>query len=104
MLLIIAVWIIEKSLVVIAAPAYEPDVWNTFLLYINNNLKQFKVQKKQLFSCLNFFNGGAEEDRTLYLLNANQALSQVSYSPKTIYILINKLINYNYFFIKIKIL
>ena len=25
--------------------------------------------------------GGAEEDRTLYLLNANQALSQVSYSP-----------------------
>ena len=30
-------------------------------------------------------NGGAEEDRTLYLLNANQALSQVSYSPKDEY-------------------
>ncbi len=29
-----------------------------------------------------FTYGGAEEDRTLYLLNANQALSQVSYSPE----------------------
>ena len=26
-------------------------------------------------------NGGSEEDRTLYLLNANQALSQMSYRP-----------------------
>ncbi len=28
------------------------------------------------------FVGGDEEDRTLYLLNAIQALSQVSYAPK----------------------
>ena len=28
-------------------------------------------------------NGGSEEDRTLYLLNANQALSQMSYRPTT---------------------
>ena len=28
-----------------------------------------------------FLNGGDEEDRTLDLLNANQALSQLSYSP-----------------------
>ena len=28
-----------------------------------------------------FLDGGDEEDRTLYLLNAIQALSQVSYAP-----------------------
>ncbi len=30
-------------------------------------------------------NGGADRDRTDYLLNAIQALSQLSYSPVTIY-------------------
>ena len=29
-----------------------------------------------------YYSGGAEEARTLYLLLAKQALSQVSYSPK----------------------
>jgi hypothetical protein len=31
--------------------------------------------------------GGAERDRTADLLVANEALSQLSYSPKTFYIL-----------------
>jgi hypothetical protein len=35
-----------------------------------------------LTKALNLHNGGADEDRTRYLLNANQALSQVSYGPK----------------------
>ena len=40
----------------------------------------FKKKKRTKWFLYNPI-GGAEEDRTLYLLNANQALSQVSYSP-----------------------
>ena len=38
----------------------------------------------QLSSCTSFLSGGDEGDRTLYLLNAIQALSQVSYAPRYI--------------------
>ena len=40
------------------------------------NRHQFPIFKKQKFCC------GADRDRTCDLLNANQALSQLSYSPK----------------------
>ena len=40
------------------------------------NRHQFPIFKKQNLS------GGADRDRTCDLLNANQALSQLSYSPK----------------------
>ena len=39
------------------------------------NRHQFPIFKKQNFCC------GADRDRTCDLLNANQALSQLSYSP-----------------------
>ena len=42
------------------------------------NRHQFPIFKKQNLS------GGADRDRTCDLLNANQALSQLSYSPKII--------------------
>ena len=40
-------------------------------------------KKKHLLLCKYFFLGGDEGDRTPYLLNAIQALSQVSYTPMT---------------------
>ncbi len=44
--------------------------------------KVWKTKKPDTFaSDLSFDDGGAEEARTLYLLLAKQALSQVSYSP-----------------------
>ena len=39
------------------------------------NRHQFPIVKKQNFCC------GADRDRTCDLLNANQVLSQLSYSP-----------------------
>ena len=39
-----------------------------------------KTLKPHSFKVFSIF-GGDEEDRTLYLLNAIQALSQVSYAP-----------------------
>ena len=41
------------------------------------NRHQFPIFKKQKFLC------GADRDRTCDLLNANQALSQLSYSPQS---------------------
>ena len=43
------------------------------------NRHQFPIFKKQKILC------GADRDRTCDLLNANQALSQLSYSPKKNY-------------------
>ena len=42
------------------------------------NRHQFPIFKKQK----KIYGGGADRDRTCDLLNANQALSQLSYSPK----------------------
>ena len=43
----------------------------------------YRVQNKNasIVSILTFLYGGDEGDRTLYLLNAIQALSQMSYAP-----------------------
>jgi hypothetical protein len=39
------------------------------------------MQKARGLTAAGFFSGGDEGDRTPYLLNAIQALSQVSYTP-----------------------
>ncbi len=41
----------------------------------------FSLYKKTGLSILFVFHGGAEETRTLYLIAASDALSQVSYDP-----------------------
>ena len=56
------------------------------MLIIN---KERKKQGYNFISCNPVF-GGDEGDRTPYLLNAIQALSQVSYTPKCPYILSKK--------------
>ena len=51
------------------------------------NMVPFRLAIKKLdVSCieLNFVFGGADEDRTRYLIVANDALSQMSYGPKAI--------------------
>ena len=61
--------------------AFQEVFWFEF----GNLLRLHRYKKTRVeLSYLPRF-GGAEEDRTLYLLNANQALSQVSYSPKDEY-------------------
>ena len=47
-----------------------------------NFLGNKKTLKPHSFKVFSLY-GGDEEDRTLYLLNAIQALSQVSYAPIT---------------------
>jgi hypothetical protein len=44
------------------------------------------------------FFGGADQDRTDDLLNAIQALSQLSYSPKRITLITNQIYTVNIFF------
>ena len=41
-----------------------------------------KIKKQKIAVATFYFSGGDEGDRTPYLLNAIQALSQVSYTPK----------------------
>ena len=48
------------------------------------NRHQFPIVKKQNFCC------GADRDRTCDLLNANQALSQLSYSPNSLFVTVDQ--------------
>lgn len=47
--------------------------------------KRRNEKRSDIQSLLSFHDGGADEDRTRDLLLAKQALSQLSYSPKTLY-------------------
>ena len=74
------------------------DNLNLFTMLKNNEAKSFYPSKMEFFvfsrlsfaalfvrraeRCLDQRNGGGERDRTDDLLNANQMLSQLSYTPK----------------------
>ena len=47
------------------------------------------MRSNQLSYTPAFENGGGKRDRTDDLLNANQALSQLSYTPRVVYVLLN---------------
>ena len=67
--IIIAVILNSYILYLVAAPGVEPGLWRYEL---------------QLVPDYTAMNGGTNENRTRNLLNANQVLSQLSYSPMSI--------------------